>query len=67
MLQYKYLYKILKNIGFIVCLYNKGVFIHLSKQIVFICHIDNIIVLRPNKDYINNIVNIINKDVKLNF
>lgn len=67
MLWYKYLYKVLSSVGFIVCPYDEGVFIYPDKQIVFICHVDDIIVMGPNKDYIDNIVKQLNKDIQLDF
>ena len=67
LLWYKYLSGVLKNAGFIVCPYDEGVFIHPEFQITFICHVDDIIVLGPDKSEIDFIINKLSKHINLDF
>jgi hypothetical protein len=43
------------------------VFIHPEYQITFICHVDDIIVLGPNKSNIDSIINKLSKQINLDF
>jgi hypothetical protein len=56
-LWYKYLRSALESEGFKVSLYDEGVFIHSTKKLVLVCHVDDIIVVGPNKEHIRETMN----------
>jgi hypothetical protein len=64
-LWYKYLSKILAKFDFRVFPYNKGIYINSKDQYILIYHVNNILVIYKNLDYIRNIVAKISHYIKI--
>ena len=64
-LWYKYLKEILYKHGFKVLPYDEGVFINTTYSIIILCHVDDLIVVGPNKAIIESIINKASKDIKI--
>jgi hypothetical protein len=64
-LWYKYLKDILYKYGFKVLPYDEGVFINTTNSIIILCHVDDLIVVGPNKAQIESIINQASKDIKI--
>ena len=64
-LWYKFLKEALIKAGFIVMPYNKGVFIHLTKQLLLCCYIDDLLVAGPSTEIIDKVMNKASEGIKL--
>jgi len=64
-LWYKHLSTILIKLGFIIFPHDEAVFIHISFQIIIICHVDDLIITGPNNNQIEQIITELNKTIKL--
>jgi Reverse transcriptase (RNA-dependent DNA polymerase)/gag-polypeptide of LTR copia-type/Integrase core domain/GAG-pre-integrase domain len=66
-LWYKYLLDKIKNLGFIVLLYDEAIFIHKEYNIIIICYVDDLIITGPNKTNIDIIITQLSKVLKVQY
>ena len=66
-LQYKHLAEILQKEGFVVFPYNEGVFVYIEKQIIIVCHIDDLLVVTADKATAEVVLKNIAKAIKLQY
>jgi len=64
-LWYEFLSKILKAKGFITLPHDQGAFVHPTKGIVILCHVDDFLVLGENKAIIDSVLKEVSLKVKL--
>ena len=64
-LWYKHLSKILNIYNFIVFLYNKGIYLNKIDKAILISYIDDILIICPNINYINQFYSKIKQYIKL--
>jgi len=64
-LWYEFLSKILKAKGFITLPYDQGAFIHPTKGIVILCHVDDFLILGENEAIIDSVLEEVSLKVKL--
>ena len=66
-LWYKHLTTLLNKLGFEIFPYDEAVFIHIAYKIIIVCHVDDIIITGPNNNQIQDIIQQVNKDIKLQY
>ena len=66
-LWYKHLAEILKKEGFIVFPYDEGVFVHIEKQIIIACHVDDLLVVAAKEAVAKAVLGNIAKAIKLQY
>ena len=64
-LWYEFLSKILKALGFITLPHDQGAFVHPTKGIVILCHVDDFLILGENEAIIDSVLEEISLKVKL--
>ena len=64
-LQYEFLSKTLKAISFITLPYDSGTFIHVTKEIVILYHIDDFLVLGKSEAEIKSVLEEVSTEIKL--
>ena len=63
-LWYEFLAEILKAIGFITLPYDSGAFVHPTKGVVILCHVDNFLALGEN-EAIKEVLEVVSEKIKL--
>jgi hypothetical protein len=66
-LWYKHLSNIFKKLDFQIFAHDEAAFIHAKYSIIIICHVDDLIITGPNKNQIDEIINKITKQLKLQY
>ena len=66
-LWYKHLAEILKKEGFVIFPYDEGVFVHLQKQIIIACHVDDLLVVAAQGSTARAMLNNIAQAIKLQY
>jgi hypothetical protein len=64
-LWYKFLLNTLKSIGFKVCPYDEGVFLHPIEGYIIVCHVDDILIIHSEKAAIAKLATEITKSIKI--
>lgn len=64
-LWYRYLRSILEKYGFTILPTDEGIFINYNPLTILVCHVDDIIATGIDITYINNLINKIQKDIKI--
>ena len=64
-LWYEFLSKILKAIGFVTLPYDQGAFVHPTKGVVILCHVDDFLALGENEAILNSVLEEVSLKVKL--
>ena len=63
-LWYEFLAEILKAIGFITLPYDSGAFVHPTKGVVILCHVDDFLALGEN-EAIKEVLEVVSEKIKL--
>ena len=64
---YKHLTTLLNKSGFEIFPYDEAVFINITYKIIIVCHVDDIIITGPNNNQIQQVIQQVNKDIKLQY